>query len=899
VSPAPCCNGRDSFTVYDETDTFFCFKCERTGTVIDLYMLATGKGIMDTLEDLAGEAGIQWDRKAIKTLDLVNRLKDRAADYYHKDLMDPKSKHAAEARRYLIQERGLSEKIIVRYKIGLATGNLVKSWGDEKPDGLKKAGLMGDKGGDYWKQGLLLFPHFCQGHVSHFSAKSLIRDKKGCNYQSRSEHRNPECFFYGQDIMDCSSEIIYVEGEFDRLQIIEKTGFESVVAINGQLSKAQIKFIGRPQYIHREHYLLFDNDKAGEKYCYKLIHEGQFQGWKIYRCEVGRRYKDIDEQLRSVPEPKQTFAGIQRDAVRYSDDAYRLEETGGYYSVWRPESKNREPRLEKVCNFIMDLRRRFIRSDGEHREVVLVNEYGERSKPYIISPENMTGIQKFKSTIMSLGNFIFEGKENDLQTMWQYLFSQGNDIRVYEDDHVGYLRTHNLWLFGNAAVKDNLLIPADEDGITWHMRNGYKASLSSSDNPSEEDRSVCLPWMDTETPESWDGFINYLDLLYQNTGTYGSWLAAAWHLACAFGREIFREEKAFPILFLYGKAQSGKNTLAQNVAGLWGLSDTDFKLLPRTTPVGLSRELAYYSEMPVIVDEYRNDMPSGNFDGFLRGVYNRVGAVKADRDSATATLQVPVRGMICLMGEHYPQDMALRQRCLCVHLQQKLRNDRILEELRRSASAISKYTLKLLLEKDRRVKPVMTDLKSIKSILEGQGQDPRTAANYAIPTAVLCSIPGIDERRDEFLHWVSNDANRDYKDKNEETWVSQFMDNLLTLKERKILPVDAMYFEPATESEKSSNNGLLGWGWLHSPRAYDIWCEQRRRAGENSWPRKALMDQLREEEWVRKDELKRFPGTNPRRTLKMEINQRFTPPNVAALFGQELNPSEIENERNN
>lgn len=908
VVPCPACGGHKGFTVYDTTDSYYCFGCGASGDVIGLYMLATGKPFLEALADLAKEAGIAWDPKAHSRMQELQDLKNRAAEYYHRVLMEGSSDLAKKAREYLLKTRKISEKTIQYAKIGLSDGQACKYFNGESDEDLERVGLMGKKGGDYWTAGWLLFPHFYRDGVSHFSSKPIVRGQE--TYQSRKEHRHPACVLYGQDIMDRSIQVVYVEGEFDRLQIIDKTGFLSVVATNGNLTQEQIDYVGRPENREKEHYLLFDNDDAGEKYSYRLMEKGSFQGWKFRLCELSKRYKDIDAQLVDSLDPITVFADLVREAKKFSQANHRLFSDGGYYSVMRPGGQKGQPYKQRISNFLMELRRRYVRTDGIHREVVIRNERGDESRPFIMEPGQMVGLGQFKNSIVALGNFIFEGKEADLNTLWQDLFDLENGVPVYEEDHVGFLHTHDIWLFGNVAISKGRLIKMDYDGIAWDSQKGFKPTLGRSVSSATKDladQSVYLPTMETVVPESWDGFYEFLDLLLQNTGTYGSWIGAGWFLACVFGPEIFRKTGQFPILCVYGKAQSGKNTLAQLLAPLWGLSEIDFILLPEATQTGLSRRLAYYSEMPVIIDEYRNDLLGKQFDGYFRGVYNRTGAVKAERDGTTSTRQVEVRGMACLMGEHYPSDMALQQRCLRVQLQQgKRNNDALLPELRKRAGTLSGYTVKLLLEKEQRLKEIMDGIDLVSRLLEKRGYDHRTSFNYAVPLAVLTNILGPGDRTASFLSWAKEESNQEYRDKTDETWVSRFIENLVTMRTRKMVSDEAFLFEEASKDEKKVTPGLIGYGWMYFSAVYDAWAESRVKLRENPWPKKMLLDHLREEPYVDSYKQKRFVGGEPARwALKFRLwrnpddprDKANTPSMAAALFKIDMPGDDIEEAR--
>jgi hypothetical protein len=142
----------------------------------------------------------------------IQAAKNLAAKYYHKNLMRSIEEDQANAdddeepsrfvpvdiegisiTDYVLWHRKHSKKVLSRFKIGLADGSFC-DWAinehDYTEEELIAAGLMSAKSrNDYWRHGMLLYPHFDGDDVSHFSQKSPSEPE--VRYQSSKSHRRP------------------------------------------------------------------------------------------------------------------------------------------------------------------------------------------------------------------------------------------------------------------------------------------------------------------------------------------------------------------------------------------------------------------------------------------------------------------------------------------------------------------------------------------------------------------------------------------------------------------------------------------------------------------------------------------------------------------------------------
>lgn len=625
------------------------------------------------------------------------------------------------------------------------------------------------------------------------------------------------------------------EGDKDNKYISRSEADQGVVnalvisGCNDDLIKAI--FIN-PGYKISSKYL--EKGKDGDKYLALTIRKAHELKVRLDKAEGYIRDgkpEQAEEEIKTLPETYRKTLGDKLESLR--NQSPKIFVNGNRYFKTVKGSGNAGVKFLPLSNFIIQIKNRFITTETQLREVCFVNIAGETSKPFILEPGQMVSVQKFKEFCISKGNFIFEGTESDLLELWKFEFAKDQGKLIFQPDHLGYLAEHNSWLFGNMAIKDEEIIAPDESGIFWIGNQGFKPIPLNMVGENVEGLPAVVKLPEDET----NCLLAYaLANLKENIGGYQAWLALGWVKACIYSAEIFDYFKFFPFLFLYGKHQSGKNTLARWLLAFFGLSDADGESISESTQTGISRRLSYFSSMPVWLDEYRNDKKVTRLDGFLRNVFNRIGAVKGIKKEF-GTRGVTVRATLILSGEQLPEDPGLRSRCIPIQLKKKDRKDDLYNWINNSSDKFSSITLKWILEKNEEgVKSLLDDIEALKDELTGKhGLDTRLAEVYAIPIGAFLSI----HKDQGFFDWAINEANRDKQSKEEEQILNRFMDDIEALVRKGEIP--EQYFEV----DQFKGEIKLYFNGIHN-----IWQKDfRLRTGENPFPRQTILDHLREEEY--------------------------------------------------
>src|SRR5208283_2303962 len=265
-----------SFTVTPDKGVFYCFGCQKGGTIFDFIMEMEKIPWRDAVELLAKKAGIEIPRED-EQRDGISResfleLYRRVAGSFHWLLME--GPQGEPARTYL-ESRGLRRETVEAFQIGYAPPD--REWLFEflvqksySPDFLGKTGLFFDsaKGREgALFAGRIMFPiSNARGEIIAFGGRAMGDvQPKYLNSPETAFFRKGENLF-GLDkaapAIRKEGRVILVEGYMDVIAM-HQAGFANCVAPLGTaLTESQVRVLKR--YAGKA-LLLFDSDAAGQK----------------------------------------------------------------------------------------------------------------------------------------------------------------------------------------------------------------------------------------------------------------------------------------------------------------------------------------------------------------------------------------------------------------------------------------------------------------------------------------------------------------------------------------------------------------------------------------------------------------------------------------------------------
>lgn len=268
-----------SFTVYENTQSFYCFGCGAGGDSVSFMRKIENLDYIDAVKLLAQRAGMQmpddgYDDSISKKRRTILQINRETAKFYHAYMMSEQGKIGLQY--YL--DRGLSMKTIRHFGLGYAPNQWdallkhLKSKGFSVTD-MVAAGVVrkGEKGYyDYFRNRVMTPIIDVRGNFIAFGGRVLDDSKpKYINTSDTLVYKKTNEVFglnYAKD--SGKDSLILCEGYMDVIAM-HQAGFTNAVAGCGTaLTNEQVRLISR---YAKEVILVYDNDEAGQKALNKAI----------------------------------------------------------------------------------------------------------------------------------------------------------------------------------------------------------------------------------------------------------------------------------------------------------------------------------------------------------------------------------------------------------------------------------------------------------------------------------------------------------------------------------------------------------------------------------------------------------------------------------------------------
>lgn len=315
-----------SFSVSAERQIYYCFGCQKGGSVIHFIMDIENLGFLDAVEFLARRSGLEMpqtdgdDRRERERMLELNR---EAARFFFKNLSSPPG---AKAISY-IKSRDISPEMVKTFGLGSAPNE----WSALRDEMQKKgfsdkelfdAGLVrkGKSGGFYDTfRDRLMFPVIdIRGNVIGFSGRLLGGDD-GPKYMNSPEtlvfSKSRNLFAMNLAKKSKKGYIILSEGNIDVVSL-HQAGFDCAVASLGTaLTPEQARLISR--YVN-EVIIAYDSDEAGQKASARAVGILEKLDIKVKILKI-KGAKDPDEFIRL--KGPDAFANMLKESENHIDFA--------------------------------------------------------------------------------------------------------------------------------------------------------------------------------------------------------------------------------------------------------------------------------------------------------------------------------------------------------------------------------------------------------------------------------------------------------------------------------------------------------------------------------------------------------------------------------------------------
>lgn len=689
----PFCGHHDCFKVKSSEDAcnYKCFSCDEWGTDAVAFLSK-----LKNLDAYSAGRRVASDFKVPleNTMSTPQKIFELAASYFHNALYSCKDEILAGGVQYTplsyqLEKRKHKDETLRREMVGYNDGNLIRylTAFDFTEEEMEESGLLvrskkqggGGGGAKYYaflKKGCFVYPHFVKGQVSHFTQKDPVGETPP--YQIRNENRLNGYMFYGQDSAFRFNKVVVVEGENDRLSLLDHAAEAyGVLATIGMPSGAQKKWL-EVHCADKEIITIFDNDEAGGKY------RNMF--WKLglpslKQYHTPEPHKDIDELLKSsagagmedlVEECHPDKAPVEGAEVV---DGHQIFELDGCYCRLKINATTGERHVVRITNFVIQLRNVFVKGDGERsREIVVIRNDGARSAPMLVTSEVKVSMHAFKEAMADAVDASFYGKDTDLLEMWDYIYAKGADRIVKLPKEVGRLEETGGWLFADCYITPSgSVVTPDSEGVMWVGGNtlGIKpASINVRNKSNAVSNDVPKALVQLSDVERREFRRQFFKNFITNIGSIGPALTMlSWSNANAYSDFLFARSGFFPFLFIWGRHGKGKTSITRWLLELYGMDQIGSSTIPQlVSGVGFTRQLSYFSSLPLLLDEVRADKETKEFYGYFRAWYNRQGrSMGAAKDTRSIVTQ-EVRANVMFCGQDVFTDPATRSRCLEVQM---------------------------------------------------------------------------------------------------------------------------------------------------------------------------------------------------------------------------------------
>jgi len=740
-------------------------------------------------------------------------------------------------------------------------------------------------------------------------------DKEGCAYNLRPHKlglKGVPVQIY-QDAF-AGDNLVLTEGEFKAAAAVQ-LGF-NCVAIPGIGSFSDKHFDRLTQFldIHKvkDICIIFDNEiKDDPKYKsykknptnrYDTQYYMYFMAKKLnkagYRCKIGMLPDnwrqdgkiDIDGAL-AMGKSRSDFCKIVSESIDHkqflsqlpseirniilkkekrSYHRSRVRKEFGCYVVNRGTGEKAYE--ERISNFTIEIVATHRTYEGMIREVRFTNEYGEQSNSFALEADYMNSADSFGAFCLRKGNYIWRGRKEDLSNIWESLFLDDDGRVIIEPDHIGWLENERMFIFGNVSIThDGKEMRPDGNHIFWTEKRGIKP-ITLGVAQGRRNISEGMPYLHLK---EFDVNIVRERLAETISDKYAS-MCLGWITAVVYMEDVFKKYGCFPFLFINGKRASGKSTVAEWLMNFYGLENSG-KMAADTTAVGIQRYLAYYSSLPVYIDEYRNTKKVTDKNGFLRNCYNRQSAGKGVK-SDFGVREAKIRGTLLIAGEETPEDNALRTRCVIAYV--SLNNRKVVDSqhvnhfdwFQANRLKFSAHILKIIRNKHKTTEKFIEILDEGKQYLVENGADDRIAINYAVVAAGYAMAFDEDV---EFAQWISAETSRAKDVNNEEQAVQVFIEELNVLKTRKLVNKDFWELDE-------------GKIYIYFQGLYQVWSiEFKKSRGVEPFKSSAIRDYLKEESgFISLNEPKRING----QLKKCIVFEESNAPEGLRMLVDELKP---------
>jgi DNA primase catalytic core len=283
------------------------------------------------------------------------------------------------------------------------------------------------------------------------------------------------------------------------------------------------------------------------------------------------------------------------------------------------------------------------------------NEFGY-SQIIEFMQKDLVSMQSFRLRVESLGNFLWEASEIELNKLKRYIYEKTETCT--EIKQLGWQK-HGFWAWGN-GIYNGQFSKVNEFGIVRHHDTNYYIPAFSKIYEREdslfvaERKFIHMP-----------GQISMAEVVFKLETVFGqnARIAYCFFLATCYRDIIANRFGFFPVLNLFGPKGAGKTEMAISMLHFFGKLQKGPNI-NNTSKAALADHVAQHANALCHIDEYKNNVEFEKIE-FLKGIWDGTGRTRMnmEKDKKKETTNVDIGLM--LTGQEMPTaDIALFSRLI-------------------------------------------------------------------------------------------------------------------------------------------------------------------------------------------------------------------------------------------
>lgn len=469
--------------------------------------------------------------------------------------------------------------------------------------------------------------------------------------------------------------------------------------------------------------------------CYDSTNQEVYLDFVSEQIKPKKAWQDALKEYSQLPEKKPKKKENINDIIKLKKEQQEnllenqfYEENGAYYTV-----EGKHPK--QISNFTFEALFCVFHKDPQGRTdlkyvLCLMSQYG-RNRLAVISSDDFCTPASFKKQVHRRHGFFWYGNDTQLDSIKNVKLL--GIPEAYELERVGYNEKNRFWVFANGLYYDKTFHEIDEYGITTHAESIGSMEEFEQVPPESQIRIgdtfhvlnttaefigkygkdklkekmkqgqvhllhfFFLPYgklLKIGSPDSGNPFkenSKYIKPPKNNAWDFGKWATAmnqvypgnaelliAYYIATIFSDLIYKANFGyFPLLFLFGKRQSGKSTAARSIMYMFGKPPMEdgINLASGSTITGMQRSMDSTTNHPFWGNEYKNSIHKNTIEA-LKGIADRNGKLTGVKSGGNETKIARPRGSGIISGQDLPtQDPALCSRSLLGEFDDKRRGN--------------------------------------------------------------------------------------------------------------------------------------------------------------------------------------------------------------------------------